>query len=149
MEENVYKLIVRRFLSIFYPPAEYAKITLTQRSGKETFVTSGKFLISKGYMEIAGVKKGSDIQLGKLLSKIKKGEEYQTQYAISNGQTTPPKKYTSGSIVLAMENAGQLIEDETLRDQIKSSGIGTSATRGETIKKLIRLGYLSLDKKFF
>ena len=66
---------------------------------------------------------------------------------IKEGKTSPPKRYNSGSMILAMENAGQLIEDEELRAQIKSSGIGTSATRGEILKKLINNKYLALNKK--
>ena len=69
------------------------------------------------------------------------------EYVIKEGETSPPKRYNSGSMILAMENAGQLIEDEELRAQIKGSGIGTSATRAEILKKLVGNKYLALNKK--
>ena len=70
-----------------------------------------------------------------------------TECHVKEGETSPPKRYNSGSIILAMENAGQLIEDEELRAQIKGSGIGTSATRAEILKKLFNIGYLNLNQK--
>ena len=83
-----------------------------------------------------------------LLHNIKKGDKIPVSGTeIKEGETSPPKRYTSGSLILAMENAGQLIEDEDLRAQIKGSGIGTSATRAEIIKKLVNIKYLSLNKK--
>lgn len=83
-----------------------------------------------------------------LAETLKQGDKLNVkELTIKEGKTSPPKRYTSGSMVLAMENAGQLIEDEELRAQIKGSGIGTSATRAEIIKKLVRIGYLNLNKK--
>ena len=179
LQRSVFDLIVRRFLSIFYPAAEYQNVKLTvaithpgeNREYTEKLFASAKELKSPGYLEIAGYKKtgdaeensredGSDAEenaaneaennrsLLALAGKLKNGDELTAcGFEIKEGKTSPPKRYTSGSMVLAMENAGQLIEDEELRAQIKGSGIGTSATRAEIIKKLVRIGYLNLNKK--
>ena len=175
LQRSVYEMIVRRFLSIFYPPAEYQTVKLVVAAGSEKLYTSAKQLKVPGYLEIAGVPKtakersaaktdgeeqtqGGDAESAQeeeenagLLAyadRLQKGEAlFSDGYAIREGKTSPPKRYTSGSMVLAMENAGQLIEEEELREQIKGSGIGTSATRAEIIKKLVRVGYLNLNKK--
>ena len=193
INQKVYMLIVRRFLSIFYPPAIYKKATLVgvmpatfsdETTTTEHFSSNFKILAQKGYLEIAGVpskKKATDNKTDnksdkktneekakeeleneniineeaeldeeffKLLYNMPKGGKITVnEMSIKEGETTPPKRYTSGSIILAMENAGQLIEDEDLRAQIKGSGIGTSATRAEIIKKLVNIKYISLNKK--
>ena len=180
-------VIVRRFLSIFYPPAIYKKATLIgimpgtytdETTTTEQFSSNFKILVQKGYFEIVGVPKEKkkaeakskdnkekdsenneneasenqgknlDEEFFNLLYNMKKGDKIPiTQCNIKEGETTPPKRYTSGSLILAMENAGQLIEDEDLRAQIKGSGIGTSATRAEIIKKLTNIKYIALNKK--
>ncbi len=174
LQRKVFELICRRFLSIFYPPAEYQNVKLTVGVEKEEFFASAKVLLKPGYLEVAGIPKAktgaseeeenSEAEglgegefkskpqdpkvLLELADKLKPGDVLEVEsYGIRHGQTSPPKRYTSGSMVLAMENAGQLIEDEELREQIKGSGIGTSATRAEIIKKLIRIGYLHLNTK--
>ena len=159
--QKVYEVIVRRFLAIFYPPAVYQKIGLTTAIHKEYFYSGFKMLIEEGYLKVTGLsfsKKTSendiedsvcDVQLMELLNSLKKGMELPLEdISIKTGETSPPKRYNSGSIILAMENAGQLIEDEELRAQIKGSGIGTSATRAEILKKLITTNeYIALNKK--
>ena len=183
LQRSVFELICRRFLSIFYPAAEYQNVKLTVGVEKEEFFASAKVLKTPGYLEVAGIpkKRGSvngesaedaDASQGdgnpftdgnaengesraqdpevllKLADRLNVGDVVSVDgYGIRYGKTSPPKRYTSGSMVLAMENAGQLIEDEELREQIKGSGIGTSATRAEIIKKLVRIGYLNLNKK--
>lgn len=167
LQKAVFDMIVRRFLSIFYPPAEYQTVKLTvemrhagaEKEYSEKFFASTKVLKIPGYLEIAGHKKNADSEneesekeenrgLLELARHLKAGDELGTAgFEIKEGKTSPPKRYTSGSMVLAMENAGQLIEEEELRAQIKGSGIGTSATRAEIIKKLVRIGYLNLNKK--
>ena len=159
MHKKVYDLIVRRFLSIFYPPAEYLQVKLTVAVDKERLFSSTKLLEKKGYMEIAGVAKSKDddgnelTATGKkkvlaLISKLKKGDPIDIDsFEIKEGKTSPPKRYTAGTMMLAMENAGNLIEDEELREQITKTGIGTSATRGQIIKKLVDIGYLNENKK--
>jgi DNA topoisomerase-3 len=178
LQRSVYELIVRRFLSIFYPPAEYQNVKLAVAVEKEQFFASAKTLKSPGYLEVATPPKkksfeeenarilggaqlsDEDEQQGadevtvnpkvllELAAHLKNGDPISVEgYSIKNGKTSPPKRYTSGSMVLAMENAGQLIEDEELREQIKGSGIGTSATRAEIIQKLVRIGYLNLNRK--
>lgn len=171
LQKAVFELIVRRFLSIFYPPAEYENVKLVVNVDGESFFSSAKVLKSEGYLAVAlpprkksfseenarilGQREddGDEISVNpqvmlELADKIKSGDNISTGgYAIKLGKTSPPKRYTSGSMVLAMENAGQLIEDEELREQIKGSGIGTSATRAEIINKLIRIGYLNLNRK--
>lgn len=160
---GVYEAIVRRFLSIFYPPAVYQKVSLVTRMGTEKFFSSFKVLVSEGYLKVAGMpqqasKKGEDpsqeeetgcdTDFIEALKKLKKGAVLDVkELSIKEGETSPPKRYNSGSIILAMENAGQLIEDEELRAQIKGSGIGTSATRAEILKKLIGNKYIALNKK--
>ena len=157
---QVYDLIVRRFLSIFYPPAVYQKVSIVSKRKEEQFFSSFKVLAEEGYLKVTGVpgtKKGEDAgednenqdeDLFSLVQKLRKGMQLNVQgFQIKEGETSPPKRYNSGSIILAMENAGQLIEDEELRAQIKGSGIGTSATRAEILKKLIHIKYLALNKK--
>lgn len=159
--KNVYETIVRRFLSIFYPPAVYQKINLRLKLRNETFFASFKVLTSEGYLKITGnsfdKKKNEsdqteDVKCDKefleALSKLKKGVKLSVNSLfIKEGETSPPKRYNSGNLILAMENAGQLIEDEELRAQIKGSGIGTSATRAEILKKLVNIKYINLNKK--
>lgn len=157
LQRKVFDLIIRRFLSIFYPPAEYQSVKLTVAVGQERLFTSAKILKSPGFLEIMGKateekedKEGESAGSGLLAvaELLHKGDALCVNgFSIRDGKTSPPKRYTSGSMVLAMENAGQLIEEEELRAQIKGSGIGTSATRAEIIKKLIRIGYLKLNKK--
>lgn len=158
---RVYDCIVKRFLGIFYPPAIYQKVALITKVKEESFFSSFKVLAEEGYLKVAGVsqaKKNSvpqasgeqelDATLFQVVKGLKKGAVLAVKgLEIKEGETTPPKRYNSGSIILAMENAGQLIEDEELRTQIRGSGIGTSATRAEILKKLIHIKYLSLNKK--
>lgn len=168
---QVYDLIVRRFLSIFYPPAVYQKVAVVTKIKEEQFFSSFKVLAEAGYLKVAGipgVKKPSgdiadeteeesnrdnssenmDAELFAAAQALKKGMILHVRALdIKEGKTSPPKRYNSGSLILAMENAGQLIEDEELRAQIKGSGIGTSATRGEILKKLFNNKYLALNKK--
>lgn len=149
---SVYMVIVRRFLSIFYPPAVYQKINLETAVLTEHFFTSTKVLLEEGYLKVANAglekKEEGNQALADTLLKIRKGKKLPVrEFHIKEGTTTPPKRYNSGSMVLAMENAGQLIEDEELRAQIKGSGIGTSATRAEIIKKLVNNKYIALNKK--
>ncbi len=181
LQKQIYKVIVKRFLAIFYPPAEYSKIQVTlevddeKTKTAEEFSTSGKVCIKEGYLEIAKPKKDiveksnendkkdlsnqnsentkqeekeekqTDLEI---LKKLKKGQILITQnLEIKEAETSPPSRYNSGSIILAMENAGKLIEEEELREQIKGAGIGTSATRGEIIKKLERIQYMQINPK--
>lgn len=159
MHAKVYDLIVRRFLSIFYPPAEYLQVKLTTVIDTEKLFATAKVLKKKGYMEITGVskqKEEDDAELtedGKkkvlaFIESLKKGDTVPVDsFEIKEGKTSPPKRYTEGTMMLAMENAGNLIEDEELRQQIKKTGIGTSATRGQILKKLVDIGYLNENKK--
>ncbi len=174
LQKNIYKLIVKRFLAIFYPPAEFNKISVTIQiqndKYQEEFGVSGKVCLKQGYLEVlknkeeAKVKKEStDIEQKvenntdktkddednlDILAQIKKGQELEVlNYEIKEAQTNPPTRYNSGSIILAMENAGKLIEDEELREQIKGAGIGTSATRAEIIKKLEKIQYIQINNK--
>ena len=155
---KVYEIIVRRFLSVFYPAAIYRKVTLTIKAREEYFFSNVKVLEQEGYLKVWKVpvekKKESQeeekdsVKAFERIKDLKKGAEILFHnMEIKTGETTPPKRYNSGSIILAMENAGQLIEDEELRAQIKGSGIGTSATRAEILKKLVANGYLGLNKK--
>ena len=168
---KVYDCIVRRFLSIFYPPAVYQKVSIVTKIKEESFFSSFKVLAEEGYLKVAGVpqtKKSSssgndandnnspeqadsqelDTAFFQKIQSLKKGMILSVKSLdIKEGETSPPKRYNSGSMILAMENAGQLIEDEELRAQIKGSGIGTSATRAEILKKLINIKYLALNKK--
>lgn len=166
---KVYEVIARRFLSIFYPPAVYQKAALTIAAQEERFFANFKVLVEEGYFKVTRysfAKKNideksveqengdseddmkCDEQLMQILKSLKKGDLLPLEgYEIKEGETSPPKRYNSGSIILTMENAGQFIEDEELRAQIKGSGIGTSATRAEILKKLVNIEYLALNKK--
>ena len=164
---RVYELIVRRFLSIFYPPAVYQKVSLVCVMKKERFFSSFRVLLEEGWMKVGRrgeerSQKVADDQKDEserkdekydpafleALQKLKKGTKLSCEgFSIKEGETSPPKRYNSGSMILTMENAGQFIEDEELRAQIKGSGIGTSATRAEILKKLVSIQYLDLNKK--
>lgn len=169
---RVYEVIVRRFLSIFFPAAVYQKISLTFLRENERFFSNFKVLVDQGYLKVAvnsfakkkeenadkvdsdGNEDSSDNsnsldeELLTVLRSLKKGIEIPVnEFTVKEGETSPPKRYNSGSLILAMENAGQLIEDEELRAQIKGSGIGTSATRAEILNKLVKIEYLALNKK--
>ena len=150
LHKDVYKVIVKRFISIFYPPAEFNKINVTVQVENEEFNASGKICIKQGYLEITKNDKSltqEDKNIN-VLNNLKKGQNIDTNnYEIKESETTPPSRYNSGSIILAMENAGKLIEDEELREQIKGAGIGTSATRAEIIKKLEKIQYISINAK--
>ena len=168
LQKNVYVLIVKRFLAIFYPPAEYNKVSVTieVQNGeyKEEFSSSGKVCLKQGYLEVLRgkneVEKSTtdeqNVENSKqesqnnleILTKLKKGQAVDIiNYEIKEAQTNPPTRYNSGSMILAMENAGKLIEDEELREQIKGAGIGTSATRAEIIKKLEKIQYIQINSK--
>ena len=176
LQKNVYKVIVTRFLAIFYPPAEYNKIQVTidiedeETKTIETFNCSGKVCINKGFLEVLkpndkekrstkseenvdntnkadqkSEEKQTDLEI---LKKLKKGQKIEIKkFELKEAETSPPSRYNSGSIILAMENAGKLIEDEELREQIKGAGIGTSATRAEIIKKLEKIKYIEINNK--
>ena len=184
VSQKVYQVIVRRFLSIFFPPAVYQKVSLTAAVGPEKLFSSFRILAEEGYLKVANVRKSADAdgteEKGRqtkekddadgakqaesstdktedmpcdaafldILKGLKKGAVLPvTGFEIKEGETSPPKRYNSGTMILAMENAGQLIEDEELRAQIKGSGIGTSATRAEILKKLVNIKYIALNKK--
>ena len=150
LKKNIYKLIVKRFIAIFYPPAEYNKVNLTIDVEGEEFNTSGRVCVNKGFLEVlkSRVKNDEENENLKILSKLKKMQEIKVlNYETKDSETSPPSRYNSGGMVLAMENAGKLIEDEELREQIKGAGIGTSATRGEIIKKLERIKYIEINSK--
>lgn len=180
LHKKVYNTIVKRFVAVFYPPAEFSKVNLTVNVKDETFYASGKVCVNQGYMEVLKPKnqakkaaenaqnvenapKKTDDTAEKesakdddaseennldVFKKLKKGQEIEVKnYEIKDAETSPPSRYTSGNMVLAMENAGKLIEDEELREQIKGAGIGTSATRGEIIKKLERIKYIDINSK--
>ena len=168
LQKEIYKLIVKRFLAIFYPPAEYSKMQLTISIENENFYANQKILLREGFLEILkptkiekqdinstneeqNVEKGiknNEEKENNLLRTLKKGQEIQIeQMETKEAETSPPSRYNSGSIILAMENAGKLIEDEELREQIKGAGIGTSATRAEIIKKLERIKYIIINNK--
>ena len=154
---SVYELICRRFLSIFYPPAIYQKFAIRMGVGDEIFVSNTKVCVERGFLDILSPVKNDDDEENaesqnpeyiKMISSLRKGSKLVLDsMSIKEGETVPPKRYSSGSIILAMENAGQLIEDEELRSQIKGSGIGTSATRADILKKLFAIKYLALNKK--
>ena len=149
---KVYELIARRFMSIFYPAAVYKKVSLVTMIGKERFFSACRVLEKEGYLKVINGKKSGEEQTDQhlltRLQNLKKGSVLLVKgLEIKEGETAPPKRYNSGSMILAMENAGQLIEDEELREQIKGSGIGTSATRAEILKKLISNQYIALNKK--
>ena len=152
----IYELICRRFLAIFYPPAIYQKFAIKFGIGDEIFITNTKVCIERGFLDVLSPLKEEGDDDGdsqkpeyiNMISSLRKGSKLRIDsLSIKEGETVPPKRYSSGSIILAMENAGQLIEDEELRSQIKGSGIGTSATRADILKKLFSIKYLALNKK--
>lgn len=173
LHKDVYEIIVKRFLAIFFPPAEYSRIQLTATVENETFHTSGKVCVKQGYLEVLkpisksaanknatdkneadnneeGKKEKANTENNSLeiLKELKKGQEIEViNYELKEAETSPPSRYNSGNLILAMENAGKLIEDEELREQIKGAGIGTSATRAEIIKKLERIRYIQINQK--
>lgn len=149
LKKNVYKLIVKRFIAIFYPPAEYNKVSLTMNIENEIFTASGKVCTKQGFLEVLKNKmKNEDSSNLDILASLKKNAEVPIiHFETKEAETSPPSRYNSGSMILAMENAGKLIEDEALREQIKGAGIGTSATRAAIIEKLERIQYLAINAK--
>ena len=177
LQKQIYKVIVKRFLAIFYPPAEYSKVQVTvdvqmdeEKKNIENFYASGKVCVNQGYLEILkpqernnreknnqidnsttnekNVGKEEESSSLEILKNLKKGQKIDIQnFEIKEAETSPPSRYNSGSLILAMENAGKLIEDEELREQIKGAGIGTSATRGGIIEKLEKIRYIEINKK--
>ena len=151
IEKEVYILIVRRFLAIFFPPALYNQLSITTKLGSESFFSTSKVCIQEGFQEVLSEEKKDDDSKqdkAETLKKLKKGQPVSVkEIEVKESETTPPKRYNSGSIILAMENAGKLIEDDELREQIKGSGIGTSATRAEILSKLEKINYIALNKK--
>lgn len=154
LQKRVYKIIVKRFLAIFFPPAEFNKISVTINVENEQFTASGKVCTKIGYLEVLKNKETSEEAESEnkenldILNTLKKGQKINVlNYEIKEAQTNPPPRYNSGSIILAMENAGKLIEDEELREQIKGAGIGTSATRAEIMKKLEKIKYIAINNK--
>ena len=184
LQKKVYKVVVKRFIAIFYPPAEYSKVNVTVNIEDETFYASGKVCISRGYLDVLKPEKkdeqstkveqnventsenlqkslienekNSDDENNKeetednleILKTLKKNEKLAvSNFELKDAETSPPTRYNSGNIILAMRSAGKLIEDEELREQIKGDGIGTAATRGEIIKKLVRIQYIQINDK--
>ena len=149
LKKDVYKLIVKRFIAIFYPSAEYNKVNITINVEDEQFTASGKVCVKQGFLEVLKNRlKNEDEKDLSIFTNLKKGQEIQVlNYETKDSETSPPSRYSSGGMVLAMENAGKLIEDEELREQIKGAGIGTSATRAEIIKKLERIKYIQINSK--
>ncbi len=151
MEKKVYNLVLRRFLAIFYPPAVYNKVSVITKINNERFFTSDKVCVELGYLEV--LKPDSDSNDSestnmKFLSLLKKGQTVTLKdLIVKEGKTSPPKRFTTGSIIIAMENAGKLIEDEELREHIKGSGIGTSATRSGILTKLEKIEYIKSNNK--
>ena len=184
LQKKVYKVVVKRFIAIFYPPAEYSKVNVTVNIENETFYASGKVCINRGYLDVLKPEKkdeqstkveqnvenssenlqkslienekNSDDENNKeetednleILKTLKKNEKLAVNnFELKDAETSPPTRYNSGNIILAMRSAGKLIEDEELREQIKGDGIGTAATRGEIIKKLVRIQYIQINDK--
>ncbi len=153
LQKQVYRIIVKRFLAIFYPQAEFNKISVTVQIDNEEFTANGKVCTKKGYLEI--LKPKTEVKEGEeenedlsILNSLKKGQEIEIKnFETKSAETSPPSRYNSGSMILAMENAGKLIEDEELREQIKGAGIGTSATRAEIMKKLEKINYIAINNK--
>ena len=150
LKKDVFKIIVKRFVAIFYPQAEFNKVNLSIEVDGEIFTTSGKVCIKQGFLEVLKnrIKEDEEENPLEVFNDLKKGQELDViNYFTKDSETTPPSRYNSGGMILAMENAGKLIEDEELREQIKGAGIGTSATRGEIIKKLERIKYIDINPK--
>ena len=170
LQKKVYKVVVKRFIAIFYPPAEYSKVNVTVNIENETFYASGKVCINRGYLDVLkpekkdeqftkveqNVENSSENEENKddtednleILKTLKKNEKLAVNnFELKDAETSPPTRYNSGNIILAMRSAGKLIEDEELREQIKGDGIGTAATRGEIIKKLVRIQYIQINDK--
>ena len=170
LQKKVYKVVVKRFLAVFYPPAEYNKVNVTVNIENETFYASGKVCINRGYLDVLkpekkeeqsttnaqNVENSSENEENKddtennleILKTLKKNEKLGVKnFELKDAETSPPTRYNSGNIILAMRSAGKLIEDEELREQIKGDGIGTAATRGEIIKKLVRIQYIQINDK--
>lgn len=146
LDKQVYYIILRRFLSIFYPPAQYSKMSITIVVGSESFILNKKICIDKGYLIVLGNEKDEEQET--FPENLRKGTKLNiSELEIKEGETSPPKRYTTGSMIIAMENAGKLIEDEELREHIKGAGIGTSATRAEILKKLINIQYIQSNSK--
>ncbi|MFA9396703.1 MAG: DNA topoisomerase [Clostridiaceae bacterium] len=148
LNKDIYEVILRRFLAIFYPRAEFSKMTIITKIGKEHFYTMDKVCKNKGFLEVLSKDEKQENNSKEFLKNLKKNQRVKLlDLELKEGETSPPKRYNSGSIILAMENAGKLIEEDELREQIKGQGIGTSATRAEILKKLDKIKYIKINNK--
>lgn len=150
-DKNVFLLVVKRFLAIFCENAIYNKLSIETKIKEETFFTNVSVCIQEGYLDLLNEKEKDEKDKknkAEILKRLKKGQIVNIiDLSIKQSETTPPKRYNSGAMILAMENAGKLIEDDELREEIRGSGIGTSATRAEILNKLGRIKYINLNKK--
>jgi len=142
-EQKIYDLVVKRFLAVFFPAAEFEVTTRITRVVNEPFKTEGKVLVQPGWLEVYGRD-----QQGEMLTLVKPGEQVQTTNIEANGtQTKPPARYNEATLLSAMEHAGRLVDDEELAEAMRESGLGTPATRANIIEELIRHRYLVRENR--
>ena len=157
-EQNIYDLVVRRFLAAFYPDHEYLSTQVVVKADEESLKASGKVITAEGWRVLYPKKgqaeekkidpEGEDEENDQSLPDLKKGDQREiVNTELLTKKTRPPAAYTESTLLQAMETAGRLVEDEELRDAMKDCGLGTPATRAEIIEKLIRVGYMTRDKK--
>jgi DNA topoisomerase III len=147
--EKIYHLIVKRFLAIFFPPAIFNTVKVETAVGNEIFVTHSKTLKDPGWKSVYDITTKEEDETSKSpLHLLQKKETVRVEeFSIEEKETKPPPKYTDGSLIITMEKAGKFIENEELREQIKTCGIGTSATRASIIKKLEDIQYIKIHPK--
>jgi DNA topoisomerase-3 len=153
-DRKIYDLVVRRFLAIFHPDAVFENTRVETTVAEHVFRTRGKVLLVAGWRAVYGERADgpdsdqSDDDEGReqQLPKLVKGERAEvTEIASEEKETKPPRRYTEGSLLAAMETAGKLVDEEELREAMKDSGIGTPATRAAIIERLIQVGYIERD----
>jgi DNA topoisomerase-3 len=157
-EQNIYDLIVRRFLAAFYPDHKYMSTVILLKADEDNFKATGRVVTDEGWKEVyskkkadepANLEKGeSEEENEQSLPALKKGSKREIlDSELLTKKTKPPQAYTEASLLQGMETAGKLVDDEELRDAMKDSGLGTPATRAEIIEKLIKVEYMERDKK--
>src|SRR5256712_5620910 len=147
-ERRIFDLVAKRFLAVFHPPARYARTTVITVVEEERFRTRGKITLEAGWRAGYGLepdpeRQSEDGSEGGAIPSLQEGQTVRCIAAqIEDKMTKPPPRHTEATLLSAMETAGKLIDDEELREAMKESGLGTPATRAETIETLIRREYI-------
>ena len=154
-DRRIYDLVVRRFLAVFHPEAVFENTRIETTVAEHIFRTRGKLMLVPGWRGVYGEVAGADADASEddegrdqQLPKLERDETVNvTEVASEEKETKPPRRYTEGALLAAMETAGKLVDEEELREAMKDSGMGTPATRAAIIERLLQVGYIERDAR--